>query len=130
MKQIQSNVNWLGRLKEVFIYSDTHLLEVCLSLTLLAKATYGTAFRGYPSLMLITGSLISFYGLASTFYSQLDHRHRSISLMSVYYATHIYASTMKIGLPPTRVVYLIMTLLLPPLYLKWRLYREIIHREH
>lgn len=130
MNRKPNNNAWLNRLKEVFIYSDTHLLEVCLGLMLLAKATYGGAFRGYPIPMLISGALIAIYALGSTLGKSLDHRHRAVSLMSVYYATHIYASAVKIDLPATRVIYLILTLLVPPLYLKWRLYREKIYREN
>ena len=128
MREKPIDNGWFSRLTEIIVYSDTHLLEICLGLTLLAKASYGGAFRGYPLPMLVSGVFIALYVLWSALGSSLDHRHRAVSLMSVYYATHIYASVVKINIPALRVIYLILTLLLPPLYLKWRLYREKIYR--
>jgi len=118
-----------NRLKNILLWSDTHLLELCLGLTLLAKSTYGATFRGYPLLMIASGMIIALYSLASTITRDLNHRHRAFSLMAVYYASHIYAQTEHLGSPAGRICYLVATLLLPPFYLKWRLYREKIYRE-
>lgn len=130
MKRYDSKTGVLQALKYTLLWSDTHLLEICLGLMLLAKATYGAAFRGYPVLMLMSGTLVAIYVLFSALTNSLNHRHRAVSLMSVYYATHIYASAITTSAPPSRVLYLIFTLLAPPLYLKWRIYREQIHREN
>ena len=130
MIELLNQDSTLQRLKNILLWSDTHLLELCLGLTLLAKSTYGATFRGYPMLMLLSGTLIALYSLFSTISKDLNHRHRGVSLMAVYYASHIYAQAFTVHLPITRILYLILTLLLPPLYLKWRLYREKIYREN
>ena len=129
MRKNKEHEGFYKSIKCMVLWSDTNLLEICLGLTLLAKSSYGAAFRGYPILMLLSGSLIGLYVIIGAVYQNLEHRHRAVSLMAVYYAAHIYASAIAIGLPMSRVVYLILTLLSPPLYLKWRVYREKLHRE-
>ncbi len=129
MRRDNSKTGVLQALKHTFLWSDTNLLEICLGLMLLAKSTYGATFKGYPPLMLASGASIAIYVLLSTLTNKLDHRHRAVSLMSVYYAAHIYASSITINAPLSRTLYLVFTLLAPPLYLKWRIYREQIHRE-
>ncbi len=113
----------------IFYWSDTSLLEICLGLTLFAKTTYGALFRSYPIPMLLLGVSISLYVVGSTLSRSLRHRHRAISLMAVYYVVYIYVGIRNLGFSGSQCVYLTFTLLVPPLYLKWRIYREKIHRE-
>jgi hypothetical protein len=118
-----------GRLRGLIMWGDTRLFELAIGMQLLARLLYGKMMHSYPTLMLIWGVAVAAYVITSAVSSDLKHRHRASSLLMVFYSVYVYTASVTLGFPAEKIIYYAFNMVLPALYLKWRIYRECLHRE-
>lgn len=122
--------NTLSLVKDTLLWGDTRLFELFIGMQLTVRLMYGKMMYGYPAFMLAFGSVIALYVIYSSVSNDLSHRHRSASLLMVFYAVYVYTASQSFGFTFEKTLYYSFNMILPALYLKWRIYREKIHREH
>lgn len=120
----------LRLVKDTLLWGDTRLFELFFGMQLIARLMYGKMMHGYPVFMLAFGATIALYVIYSSVSNNLSHRHRSASLLMVFYTVYVYTSAVSLGFSAEKTAYYSFNMILPALYLKWRIYREKIHREH
>ena len=120
---------FLERLVSLILWGETRLFEVAFSLQLIVRLVYGRMLTGYPMLMTLFGLMASLYAIYSAVSDDLAHRHRSTSLMMVFYAAYVYTASISMGFPLSKIAYYTIIMVLPASYLKWRIYREHMLRE-
>lgn len=118
-----------ARLKDTFLWGDTRLFELAYGLQLLARLVYGKMMNGYPGFMMAFGIVIAAYVVFSAVSDNMTHRHRSASLIMVFYIVYVYTAAQTLDFPAAKTAYYTFNMILPALYLKWRIYREKLHRE-
>lgn len=117
------------RLVSLTLWGETRLFELAFSLQLIVRLIYGRMLIGYPTVMTLIGLSVSLYGVFSSVSDDIRHRHRSTSLMMVFYAVYVYTASISMGFPLSKIAYYTIIMILPASYLKWRIYREQMLRE-
>lgn len=119
----------IGRVKQQLLWGETRLLELAIGVQLVARLMYGKMMHSYPTFMMVWGFVVSAYVIFASVSTSIDHRHRASSLLMVFYSVYVYTAAVTLDFRTEKVIYYAFNMVLPPLYLKWRIYREKIHRE-
>ena len=127
MNEIQESFG--RRLLNLLLWGETRFFEFCIGLQLLARLAYGQILHGYPIFMIIFGAIIGAYVVYASVSRGVAHRHKATSLLMVFYVAYVYTASTKLDFPITKTGYYIFNMVIPALYLKWRTYREFMHRE-
>lgn len=121
--------NFGRRIINLLLWGETRFFEFAIGVQLLVRLAYGRMMHGYPLFMLTFGLGVALYVIYASVDRDIAHRHRATSLLMVFYTVYVYTAATRIGFPAAKTWYYLFNMVLPTLYLKWRTYREQMHRE-